>query len=112
MKNNAALLCTLLVLLIYILSCKKNEGTEPDCFSKDVTTRQIVNKKATIKSTGGRFYLVEQGAIDTKLEPCVLAREFQIDNLQVVISGNVKARVQGRLEPCCTENIVITSITK
>ena len=83
-----------------------------DCFPDSVTVRQIKDKQAIIKSAGGRFYIVEQGAVDTKLRPCNLAEEFQVDSSIVIISGDVKATVNTAFEPCCTEDFVITKIAK
>ncbi len=58
------------------------------------------------------IYIIEQGTIDTKLIPCNLPIEFVQDNLQVIISGDVKLRPREANEPCCTEDIVITKITR
>jgi hypothetical protein len=97
-----------------ISSCKKdnNVNTDTDCFPNATTVRQITNAQATVKAAGGKYYIVEQGTIDTKLNPCTLSKEFQVDNLQVTISGDVKLTQQGGLEPCCTDNFVITKISR
>lgn len=96
-----------------LYSCKKDNNKTDDCFPNETTYRQIVNKQATIrKLPSGLFYIVEQGTIDTKLNPCNLTTDFQVDNLQVTISGDVKATIQGGPGPCCTENLVITKITR
>lgn len=98
---------------LLISSCKKDKAQTNDCFPNATTSRQIINKPATIKQqSAGVFYIVEQGTIDTKLNPCNLTPEFQIDNLLVTISGDVKATVQGGPGPCCTDNFVITKITR
>ena len=82
--------------LLLISSCKKDKAQTNDCFPNATTSRQIINKPATIKQqSAGVFFIVEQGTIDTKLNPCNLTPEFQIDNLLVTISGNFKATVQG-----------------
>ena len=80
------------VLVTTIISCKKDNNTNSntDCFPNATTVRQITNGQATVKAAGEKFYIVEQGTIDTKLNPCSLAQEFQVDNLQVTISGDVK----------------------
>ena len=106
--------CTLLLVGgIAFISCKKNSGKTDDCFPNSTTARQIVDKSATVRQQpGGLFYIVEQGTIDTKLNPCNLATEFKVDNLQVTVSGDVKATVQGGPGPCCTDNFVITKITR
>jgi hypothetical protein len=94
-------------------ACKKNDAKTSDCFPDASTYRQIVDKPATIKQQpGGVFFIIEQGTIDTKLNPCNLPGDFQANNLQVIVSGNVKATVQGGPGPCCTENFVITEIKK
>jgi hypothetical protein len=102
-----------LVLIISILpACEKESSTNTDCFSNNLTVRQITNAPATVRNIGGRFYIIEQNTIDTKLNPCTLAQEFQVDNLQVTVSGDVKSTIQNGPEPCCTENFVITRISR
>lgn len=101
-------LCSLL-----FQSCKKDDTKPIDCFPSADTYRQIVDKPATVRQQpSGTFYIVEQGTIDTKLNPCNLPADFQVDNLQVTISGGVKTTIQGGPGPCCTENFVITKITR
>jgi hypothetical protein len=102
----------LLVTAIIVCSCKKDNNGNTDCFPNSSTVRQITNGQATIKEVGSKFYIVEQGSIDTKLNPCSLPTQYQVNNLQVTISGDVKSTLQGGPEPCCTENFVITKITK
>ncbi len=79
--------------------------TDYDCFPNASTVRLIEVKPAIVKEVAGRFYLVEQGAIDKKLNPCNLTADFQVDNLPVTISGVVKATISSG--PCCTEDFVI-----
>jgi hypothetical protein len=103
----------LLTLVITFTSCKKNNSV-PSCLPNATTTRQIVNKQATIKLTAtiNAVYLVEDGAIDTKLIPCNFPQGFYENDLRVIISGEVKATPQVGPGPCCSENFVITSITR
>lgn len=101
-----------IIVATIISSCHKNHSRADDCFPDAATVRQIKDKQAIIKSAGGQFYIVEQGAIDSKLIPCNLAKEFQVDNSVVTLSGDVKATLNTAFEPCCTENLVITKITK
>jgi len=103
-----------IVLLVstIVFSCKKDNNSNTDCFPNSSTVRKITNGQATIKEVGSKFYIVEQGSIDTKLNPCSLPTEYRINNLQVTISGDVKSTVQGGPEPCCTDNFVITKISK
>ncbi len=91
-------------------SCKKDNDSESECSSTAATVRVISNKQATIKLAGGKYYIVEDGAIDTKLIPCSLPQSFQVENLRVVISGDVKSTVRNTGEPCCSDYCVITSI--
>ncbi len=97
-----------------ICSCKKdnNKNTTTNCLPNATTVRQITNAKATVTAAGGKFYIVQQGTIDTKLNPCTLAQEFQVNNLQVIISGDVKLTSYAVGEPCCTDNFVIIKITR
>lgn len=102
----------LLIPAMVFTSCKKNDN-KGVCFPGASTIRQITDKPAVIKVTATMYavYIVEQGAIDTKLIPCNLPKEFFQNDLQVTISGEVKATPQGS-GPCCTENFVITKITR
>lgn len=101
-----------LLVLAITFSCKKDNNTNADCFPNKSTVRQIANAQATVEAVGGKFYIVEQGAIDTRLNPCSLPEEFQVDNLPVTISGDVKFTDYAAGEPCCTENLIITKIAK
>lgn len=101
-----------LVIMTVIFSCKKDNNSNTDCFPNTPTVRQITNGQATIKEIGSKFYIVEQGSIDAKLNPCSLPTEYKVDNLQVTISGDVKSKLRGGSEPCCTENFVITEISR
>ena len=107
---------TILIASLFILtilpSCKKDNNSNIDCFPNSSTVKQITNAQATVKKSGEKFYIVEQGSIDTRLNPCTLPQEFQVDNLEVTISGDVKSTFQDGAEPCCTENFVITKISK
>ncbi len=106
---------SLLVLLIGLifLACKKNNDKSNDCFPGAITTRQIIDKPASIRQQAdGLFYIIEQGTIDSRLNACNLPTEFQINNLDVTISGEVKATVWGGPGPCCIENFVITKISR
>ncbi len=96
--------------------CKK-EKASGNCFSNEPTHRTITNKKATVRLTATYLYpvyLVEDGALDTKLIPCDFPVEqgFYQDGLQVTISGQVKNPVQFPGAPCCFENFVITTISR
>jgi hypothetical protein len=112
MVSQRLALITTTIFLTLASSCRKDSKTLPECFPDTPTNRQVTNQQATVISSGGQFYIIEQGTIDTKLKPCNLQQEFQVNNLQVTISGNVKQTIQGTGEPCCIENFVITKITR
>lgn len=102
------------LLLILAGSCTK-ENKSPDCLPDSPTIRVIENKKAIVKLTATAVepvYLVEEGAIDTRLIPCNFPMEFYQNDLQVTISGNVKAFQQTMPVTCCAENFVITKISR
>ena len=101
-----------LVFIIAFDSCKKDDKADA-CSPSLPTIRQIVNQQAVIKITGtiSGVYLVEQGAIDSRLIPCNLPQDFYQNDLQVVVSGQVKAH-PGTNGPCCTGNLYITKISR
>lgn len=101
-----------LLVITIICSCTKNDHPGTDCFPDASTVRQIMDAQATIKEVDGRFYIVEDGAIDTKINPCRLPTVFQVDKLPVIVSGDVKNTLQGESEPCCIEDFVISKISK
>lgn len=94
-------------------SCKKYIYST-ECLAGDPIVRLITNKQAVIKlnATVNLVWIIEQGSVDNKLIPCNLPMEFYRDGLQVIISGEVKSTPQAGPEPCCTENFVITKITR
>lgn len=105
------LIVAVLLMITFFSACKKDSNSTVDCFSDLLTVRQITNEHAVIKSIDGNFYIVEQGAIDSRLNPCNLKQEFQVNDLEVTISGNVKSTVQIGPGPGGTENFVITKIS-
>ncbi len=101
---------TYLACITLFLSCTKDKGITNNCFANIVTSRNILNKQASVQLLNDEFYLIEKGTIDIKLLPCILADDFKINNLQVTISGEVKnILIKG---VCCTENFVISKIEK
>ncbi len=102
----------LLLVIILVASCKKNTDSATGCFAGAPTVRQITNQQAVIKADAGNFYLIEQGSIDSKLKPCSLAAEFRVHGLRVIISGDVKETAAATGMPCCTENFIITGISR
>ena len=111
MKITLLFIC--LFFMVNFYSCKK-ENSPFSCYSDRPDLRIIKEKKAKviILSAPESVYLVEEDAIDTRLIPCNLPNKFLQNNLQITISGKVKSTIQNGTEPCCTENFVITSITK
>lgn len=102
-----------LILVTTVSSCKKNKDTS-GCFPNATTVRKISNKRAVIKVTAtiDPAWIIEEGAIDTKLIPCNFPMEFLQNDLQVIISGEVKSTLQVGPGPCCNENFVITKISR
>lgn len=105
---------TLFFMLLAIIGSCKKEKEATGCLNNATTVRQILNKQAVIKlnATINPVWIIEQGTIDTKLIPCNFPMEFYEDGLQVIISGEVKLTPQVGPGPCCTENFVITKITR
>ena len=111
-STSVALLFTVIISVIFC-SCKKETAQYTDCFPSDSTTRQVINNRATVKEyPAGNFYIIEKGAIDTRLNPCNLPSDYKVNDLSVTISGKVKATVHTTLEPCCTENFVLSQISR
>ena len=104
---------TFFILMTIVSSCKKDKSST-ECFAGAPTVRQITHKQAVIKLTAtvNPVWIIEQGSIDTKLIPCNFPIEFYQDGLQVIISGEVKSTRQVGPQPCCTENFVITKISR
>jgi len=108
-KLNLFTLCTLMAFGSLFSSCKKEEVESTKCFAGATTIRQIQNKPAKITAIGSQFYIVEESTIDSRLNPCNLEKEFQVDKLLVTISGEVKATAQEEI--CCTDDFIITQIS-
>ena len=107
-----AFICACLTLILSACKREKSQTNSPaDCATQQ-TIRVILNKQATVHLTGGTWYITEQGAIDSKLKPCNLAKEFEVHQLSVVISGEEKATVQYGPGPCCINNFFITKIAR
>lgn len=100
------------LLMASLSACKKDSSSNNGCSPGTATARYITNSQATIKATGGQFFIVEKDAIDTRLAPCSLAANFQVNDLPVTISGEVKVASHGGDMPCCTNNFVISKISR
>jgi hypothetical protein len=104
---------SLYIILFFLTStaslCKKTAENVYQCFSKDQAQGEINNKQAIIGMSAGKFYIYEVGSIDTRLVPCNLDKDFQVVGLQVTISGYTRQIPQ---YTCCTENLVITKISR
>lgn len=107
MKKNAFLLPPF-ILLIFALSCKKEKTLQSDCYKDMRTVRVIENQNAIVKKAGNEFFLVENGAIDTRLKACSLPQQFQVNDLPVTITGNVKETQREGI--CCTDNFELREI--
>ncbi len=104
----------ILTSLLTILACKKTENSEDDCTPGVTIERIITDKPATVTLSGSQYYIIEQNTIDTRLKPCNLAPAFQINNLSVMVSGEVKFTSAGTPGPgpCCSQNFIITKISR
>jgi len=93
------------------ISCKKDKQKD-SCSSDATIVRQIDQDSATVKFSNGSYFLYEDGTIDERLLPCSMNDEFKIDNLRVMISGNVKETIQQPGGTCCLAYFEITGISK
>lgn len=98
--------------VVIVSSCRKEVKPITVCFQNDLTFRQITDQHAIVKLINNLFYIIEQSSIDTRLKPCNLSKDFQINDLQVILSGDVKATFSTDFGPCCTMNFIITKISK
>ncbi len=111
--NRPTQLVAILSLILVINACKKTSNSDGSCKLGIGTTRIVANKQATVKVDGTIYsiYFVEDGTIDSKLIPCILPpAEFIQNNLQVTISGEVKATKTAL--PCCANDFLITAISR
>lgn len=85
MKNNISLLSLILFLAISLSSSKCQLE---DCFEDRKTVKEHTNIRCTVARIGitDEFYLQgeEEGV---RFKPCLLPKDFKIDQLQVVCSG-------------------------
>jgi hypothetical protein len=103
----------IVVWMMGLSSCRKEDEKLSDQCSTDAPTiRTIVNAAGTVEKLNGKYYIIEQNTIDTRLYPCSLATEFMIDGLVVNFTGTVKRYTGGIGEPCCTELLNISKITR
>jgi hypothetical protein len=97
--------------LYWQLPAKRKES-KYELLSRYSYSKAISNNKAAIRLEGGQFYIIEQGTIDSKLRPCNLPKEFQVHDLPVTVSGEVKLTQYNGGMPCCTDNFEITKIIR
>jgi hypothetical protein len=111
LMRNCWTIIPILIILATVSSCRKEKETGA-CLTASKTVRTITDKAAVIKLTAtvNGVYILEQGSTE-QLIPCNFPMEFYQNDLQVTISGNVKSIPQGAAS-CCTENFVITTITR
>jgi hypothetical protein len=104
---------SILVFSAAFMSCSKSTaGNEIDCpFMNDSTIGFINNAEATIKNSGGT-YIVSLGSPDTILFACNLDNTYKFENLQVFVSGDIKATIHNTYDPCTCYNFVITDIRR
>lgn len=98
--------------LTIILACKKTEKSEDDCTPGVKIERLITDKPASVTLSESQYYIIEQNTIDTRLKPCNLAAAFKINNLSVLVSGEVKFTNAANHGPCCTQSLIISKISR
>jgi hypothetical protein len=104
----------ILVLTLYLPACKRENSYE-DCMPDVKTVNTLINvrgKIVSIDSPAKYEIYVGNGADTLAFVPCNLPESFQVQNLQVTVSGLVKYT----LDPCffgyCPQGFVITGISK
>lgn len=104
-----------LILLLFaatIAGCKKESQSASKCYPDSQTLWKVEKAAGIIIRSGERFYITQVGTIDTRFVPCDLPANFQIDKLNVIFSGDVKVTKSNAAEPCCTNDIALTYISK
>lgn len=112
MKRKFAILLQVCVAAA-LLSCSQEIGTPAigSCDPSAETLRVLNDAVVSVHHSNGQFFLVEQFTYDTKLIPCEdLPTEFRVDGLVLRVTGVVKNRAQPAMEPCCTENIILSKV--
>lgn len=111
MKNKISL--ALVMSFCLLQACSKNEnGLEAGDCSSGPVLRMITNQVATIKINVEGCYIVEDSTYDSKLFPCAISDEYKVDNLRIVVTGEVRNRVANTFYPCCQYNLAISKIDK
>lgn len=99
-----------LFFMAFASSCNKEDDIPAQCLTDISTVRKINNKPAKVMAVGSQFYIIEENTIDTMLNPCNLKKEFQVHDLSVTISGDVKETPREGV--CCIDDFVITKISR
>jgi hypothetical protein len=95
-----------------ITGCKKNTQSFRNCYPGSETLWKVDKAGGVVIRSGGQFYITQSGTIDTRFVPCDLPVEFQVDKMNIVFSGDVKFTKNSATEPCCTNDIVLTYISR
>lgn len=99
-----------LIVMALISSCNKEDETPADCLTDISTVMKIKNKPAKVRAVGAQYYIVEENTIDRILNPCNLKKEFQVHDLSITVSGDVKETPREGV--CCIDDFVITKISR
>lgn len=105
-----AILC--LALLCGSTACKKNKDANADCYRDNAVRYEINNHAATVHQVNGEYYITEQNTIDSRLFPCNLPAEFQQNNTNVLVSGQVKSLPYSGTRPAGDAALIITNISR
>jgi hypothetical protein len=112
MKRYLRTLVSILVVGALFSACDKKANAPDNCYADNETVRVLNDKTLTVHGGNGSWHLTEEFTYDTRLYPCNLPTEFQVDKLVVLVSGNVKAIPETAQAPCCSDGLEITSIKK
>jgi hypothetical protein len=109
------LIFILLILVVAsILTACKRENSYQDCMPDVKTILTVINSQGKIGFIDSPAnYAIYINHPDTaEYIPCNLPESFQIQNLQVIVSGLVKYTLDPCFTPGCPQPFVITQISK
>lgn len=106
------------ILLIFavtlILSACKRENSYQDCMPDVKTVLTVINGQGKIGliDSPAKYGIYINHPDTAEYIPCNLPESFQIENLQVTVSGLVKYTLDPCFTPGCPQPFVITQISK
>lgn len=104
--------CITALIIGLLTGCQKDNNSEnPDC-SSGAVLQSVVDQLAIVKQQGSEFYLIPEGAIDSKYYPCSIPEAFQVNDLPVKITGDIRAKASAGPGPCCNYWVQLFSISR